>query len=81
MIIFVKLNLCQNKYQKIIFGWTSPLIILDKGSEMECFINDSILDGILKGPEDLLRSSEDMQLRTSFSISQRHKYRIWQRIL
>ena len=32
---------------------------------MECFINDSILDGILKGPEDLLRSREDMQLRTS----------------
>ena len=26
MIIFAKLSLYQNKYQKIILGWTSPLI-------------------------------------------------------
>ena len=28
MIIFVKLSLYQNKYQKIILGWTSPLNIV-----------------------------------------------------
>ena len=30
MIILVKLNLYQNKYQKIILGWTSPLIFKKK---------------------------------------------------
>ena len=41
------------------------LIILKIGSKIECFNNVIMLEGILKGPVDLLRSREDMKFRTS----------------